>query len=364
MKALIISGANLDVTPYAFLYISHLKRYHAQIEVAVWDRKGGEQSPDASVRLHVFTSVIDNSIPKARKIAPFLQYRRFLKRILMDGKYDLVVALDTQFAVLVSDLLFRYYPGRFVYDMRDLSLEGFAFYRKRMNRLVKESAVTFVSSDGYRQFFLDNSRIFTLHNYQENDLHYSNREGKLEKHHPIRITFWGYVRELELNKRIVSILGNDGRFRLAFHGASPYAEELRSFAEENGYTGVSFSGYYTQNERFAFSEQTDLIHNLYPNGNGFSNPIMTNKYYDGLIFKIPQVCMYGGFMGARVEKEEVGIMCRVDETLPDVLYDYYMSLDLNKFGERCGQVLSEILEEQNRSLEQLHRVIEENLKTQ
>ena len=357
MKALIISGANLDVSPYAFLYISHLQKFGAQIEIAVWDRRGNESIQDKSIKLHVFSSAIDNSIPKIQKLPNFLAFRRFLKRILAHEQYDLVIALTTQFAVLISDILFRDYPGRFIYDMRDLSYESFGFYLKRMNQLVAKSALTFVSSDGYRQFFTDNSKVFTLHNYQEADLIYANLKKFIEKKAPIRLSYWGIVRDFELNRQIVDLIADDQRFVLTFHGESMDGNLLKQYVEQKAYSNIFFTGYYTQDQRAAFAENTDLLHNIYSNEGDVGNPAMGNKFYDGIIFKIPQICLSGGFMGQKAEEKQVGICCRIDESLPDTLYSYYTTLDVHAFRDSCDKALSEVLEEQSRSLEQLHRVI-------
>lgn len=43
---------------------------------------------------------------------------------------------------------------------------------------------------------------------------------------------------------------------------------------------------------------------------------MGNKCYDGIIFRIPQVCLWGSFMGKCAEDAGVGISLDVKKGLP------------------------------------------------
>ena len=58
-----------------------------------------------------------------------------------------------------------------------------------------------------------------------------------------------------------------------------------------------FHGEYKPEDRYTFVRSTDLIHNIYKDRNMML--AMGNKYYDGLIFYIPQLCMKGSFMGEK-----------------------------------------------------------------
>ena len=54
---------------------------------------------------------------------------------------------------------------------------------------------------------------------------------------------------------------------------------------------------------------------------------MGNKYYDCLIFRIPQLCMTDSYMGKSVSKYKVGIECNPDDDdFIDKIYTYYNSL--------------------------------------
>ena len=75
---------------------------------------------------------------------------------------------------------------------------------------------------------------------------------------------------------------------------------------------------------------------------------MGNKFYDGLVFRLPLVCTKGSFMGETAEKYGVGIALDPDDPdFADKIYNYYMSLDEKSFSENCDAALRKILEEYN-----------------
>ncbi len=87
-----------------------------------------------------------------------------------------------------------------------------------------------------------------------------------------------------------------------------------------------FHGEYTPEQRYEFVRNTDLIHNLYRDGNTML--AMGNKYYDGVIFYLPQLCMNSSFMAEKAKKADVGFECDPSEDdFCNKVYNYYSALD-------------------------------------
>ena len=73
---------------------------------------------------------------------------------------------------------------------------------------------------------------------------------------------------------------------------------------------------------------------------------MGNKYYDGIIFRIPQICMQGSFMGKCASKGEIGMECNpYDNDFCDKIYSYYQKLNWQSFYENCNKELQKIYKE-------------------
>ena len=73
---------------------------------------------------------------------------------------------------------------------------------------------------------------------------------------------------------------------------------------------------------------------------------MGNKFYDGLIFKIPQLCTSGSYMGRVCTEYGVGMECNPDnEQFCDEIFDYYVSIDRSVFDKSCVELITKIKSE-------------------
>lgn len=347
MRVLLISGASLRIAPYAFPYFDVLQKNGADVTALVWNRDGKEDVKiDERIKVKYHNDLLDDAVSKKNKIAHFLKFRRFILREFKEADYQFVVVLDTQFAVLICDVLKSKYRNRFIYDMRDPSLEGFWVYRKIVASIVKSSAGVVISSDGFRQYFDKQQKIHTSHNIKISDLNYKGIRNNSDRNvSPIRLSFWGCIRETDICINLVNSLKGDNRFEVHFYGRlNNDSIRLKHFCEQNDCSKVFFHGEYIENERINFAKKTDMILNIH---SSIRNNRMGNKYYDGLIFQIPQVCSKGGMMESMVSGIGIGIGIEiiVDDKLGDTLYDYYHSIDWDKFRATCNQELDRVLKE-------------------
>jgi hypothetical protein len=72
---------------------------------------------------------------------------------------------------------------------------------------------------------------------------------------------------------------------------------------------------------------------------------MGNKYYDGIIYRIPQLCNFGSFMGAKIIENGLGIAISVDDDFANKIYNYYSDLDYDLFDYNCNIELEKVYEE-------------------
>ena len=164
----------------------------------------------------------------------------------------------------------------------------------------------------------------------------------------IRISYWGLIRHVTANKKLIDALGNDSRFELHYYGRMQQdGRDIQEYAQDKKYTNVFFHGQYMPEDRYDFAKRTDLIHNIYNHDNKVTMNAMGNKYYDGAIFHIPQICTEGSFMGELVEKNKIGLELNLDDSnIADKIWNYYDELDWKTFDQNCDKVMKEIIEEQ------------------
>ena len=167
----------------------------------------------------------------------------------------------------------------------------------------------------------------------------------------IRIAFWGFIRHEEINKEIIRKIAQDSRFELHYYGREQQvALSLKAYASELNAVNVLFHGEYTPEQRYEFVRQTDIIHNIYYDANTMLS--MGNKYYDGLIFRMPQICMPGSFMGDCVEQAQVGFLFDPSsESFADDIFYAYKSLDCDKFNSDCDKELERVMNEYNKGID-------------
>jgi hypothetical protein len=75
---------------------------------------------------------------------------------------------------------------------------------------------------------------------------------------------------------------------------------------------------------------------------------MGNKYYDGIIFRIPQVGFKEAFMTKMSTSKGVGVALDPwDDGFCDKLFNYYSSLDGEIFNKCCDKELERVYAEYN-----------------
>lgn len=342
MKILIIGLAKIKYMPYLNFYLDSIDYSRNEVHVCYWNRDGKPEdlSNYTDIRFHEFIFEQFNSVKKRQKIKPFWLYRGFILKVMKAEKFDFVIFLHSLSGVLIADKLKK---GKYIFDYRDSTYETNVLFRHLIHILVKKSYTTFVSSEGFLKYLPDAKNIYISHNLVLDSL--SHRTSQKERCDKIRICFWGYIRNVSVNKLIIEKISKDKRFELHYYGREQYdALELKKYSTGLSADNVYFHGEYQPEERYDFQKCTDLIHNIYDDRN--MRIAMGNKYYDGIIFGIPQICMPGSFMGMQVEKKSIGIaLSPEDDAFSDKIYRYYTELNPEKFRLDCETEL-------NRSLNQ------------
>lgn len=346
MKILIIGFAKIKYMPYLNLYLENIDRGKNEVHLIYWNRDLKEENLDKleGITLHEFRCLQQDDVAKLTKIENFKKFRDYTVTVLKNS-FDFVVVLHSLPGVLLSKELVSGFKNRYIFDYRDFTYENFLPYKSVIQSLVKNSYRTFVSSDAFRAFLPDCEKVLTSHNILAEDLSFE-KSCEKESSEKIRVGFWGFIREEKVNTEIIKKLGKDPRFELHYYGREQaVAEKLKAFAAETA-SNIFFHGEYNPSERYEFIKNTDLIHNIYGESN--MNLAVSNKYYDGVLFRIPQLVMKKSFMGVMVESGGIGKAVNpFDEDFSDKLFEYYRSIDKKTFNDNCEKVLTWVKAEQS-----------------
>ena len=328
--------------PYINFYLKALKSSSVEIHVIKWSRdKESDITMDDDIIIHDFRYEQLDETSKFRKLPNFIRFRKFVCNILCEYIFDRIIILQSLPAVLIADKLLREYRGYFILDYRDYTYENFPPFKSIVGKLVKASYATFVSSDAFREALPKLDKVYTSHNLLLDTLKHRCAVKEIgAAQHPVRIAFWGFIRHERINRILIEALGNDERFELHYYGREQQtAWNLKALVEQKHFSNVFFHGAYLPEERYTFAAQTDLIHNMYENDAGMQKA-MSNKYYDGIIFRIPQICTEGSYMGERVELRKVGIAIDpYNSDFSEALYKFFRSYNRNEFAVNCDAEL-------------------------
>lgn len=346
MKILLLGLTKLKYMPYINFYLNQLDDIKHEIHVCYWERdRIGDISIDKRIALHRVHMDMSDAIPLKKKMSFFIKYRKFAKHVIKDVSPDFIIVMHSTTALLIMDDLCLRYKGRYIFDYRDVTYERNCAYRWAVAEVLKKAKLTFTSSDGFRKYLPEVKNLYTSHNISM--LPDTDREVYLErlfsKQEPIRIAFWGLLRHLEINKKIISAFAMDKRFELHYYGRAQGMIGDYIISASKKWENIFFHGEYELKDRNEMAKETDLLHNIYDNSDKTTPLAMGNKYYDGLIYYIPQLCMSDSYMGKRSARVGVGIECNpYGDDFSDKVYQYYFSLDRREFVENCDKELDKV----------------------
>lgn len=356
MKILIVGFAKIKYMPYLNLYLENIDTNKNEVHIVYWNRDLVDEDVSyiKNVTLHQFRCYQEDDVSKFKKINSFLKFRKFAKSIIKKEKFDFLISLTSVVSVLLSDILTIKYKNRYFFDYRDVTYEKIPLYKRIIRSIVEHSRKTFVSSDAFRGYFSQSQqkKIYTTYNFLSDSLNHREDKALYEtKSDKIRIAFWGFIRHEEINKKIIECLSNDERFELHYYGREQEtAKNLKNFANSIGSENIYFHGEYKPEDRYEFIKNTDIIHNIYDDSNMML--AMGNKFYDGIIFRIPQICTEGSFMGKMAEKCGVGKVVKSDLSgFPEGVYNYFIGLDKEQFFHNCDNAINQVLEDNRRTVD-------------
>lgn len=354
----IIFIGDLKYCPYLSKYTNALESKNIKYEVLYWNREGAK-----SIYPQNYISFNNKSKLNRHpffKIKDFIYFRFWLKEKIALKKYKKLIILSTLSGMIISDVLLKEYSNKYIFDIRDYSYEHYKLFLKKEEMLLKTSYFTCISSKGFKDFLPRGYKYNIVHNFNKADLEYGRTFRKKPYGATLNLTWIGAVRYFEHQKQIIDKLYNDKRFKLIYHGMGPQIEVYKKYCKNKNITNVIFTGEYSNDDKHILLNDTDILNNSYK-----TNKIMevkyaiSNKYYDGLIFGIPQLVETGTFKNDIVKTYGVGIgISPYDKEFGDKLYDYYFNIDEKMFNSSCKNELEKILHEDEKYINCINKFLD------
>lgn len=345
MKALVILADNIYLTPYLKFYTDLLDNCNFNYDVIYWDKNNNEIVNKSNyIRFRI------TSRNKVNKLVGYFKYRRYIKKIEKNKKYDLIIPLHSIVTFIIFDMLLKKYKRRYIYDVRDYSYERFYMFRYVQKKIVKNSLINVISSKGYKKF-LPKEKYFVIHNLPNNN--YENfKQLNNTTNEKIQISYIGLIRFMEQNKKILKFFKNDNRFCINFIGTN--ANQLKKFCCDNNINNVNLIDTFNSELTLNYYEKTDIIMNLYGNNTPLLEYALSNKlYYSACLYKPILVCD-NTYMEKVSKKYNIGFTIKMkSEKEKDELYEFMKKLDRKNFINNCNRFMEEVLNEQELLIKEL-----------
>lgn len=358
MIAIVFIG-ELKYCPYVSKYIQVIEENQKDYEVLFWNR-GNDEVNFPQNYIHFNKKSKLNKHPLL-KIVDFIQFSRWLKRTITKRGYEKIIVLSTLSGIFIAKILVNKYKNKYIFDIRDYSYEKIRLFYKIEEKIIRNSNFTCISSQGFKYFLPKDYSYVMAHNFNYSDMKYRGRLNKKKKGSVIKLVWIGSVRYFQHQSKILYKLKNDDRFLIIYHGTGPQIDIFKQYCEDNQIKNVIFTGEYNNTEKLTLLAGADILNNSYGKKNEICiKHAISNKYYDGLVFGIPQLVENNSFKHEKIYQVGVGIGLDIDsEYFADKLYDYYFSIDENKFNDCCDRELETIIEEDAEYIRMIRNFVRE-----
>ena len=353
MVVLIFAG-DLKYCPYIERYIERLESKQIEYSVLFWNRGGFHFDLPENYYYFDYPSRLKQS--KVTKLFDFLHFRKWVLSTVAKLHCEKVIFLSTFSGVLFFDIA-KKYKKRFILDIRDYSYEFFAPYRYIENEIIKNSYFTAISSKGFREF-LPKEDYVIAHNFNRKDFKPGRKKAPCQD--PIHIVWNGVMRYFDFQRQYIDALANDERFLLIYNGDGPDLDQYISYCNARNIKNVHFSGSYDNDDKSKLLNNADLLNNCYgymSNAGCKLKYAVSNKFYDGIMYHIPQLVEPEGFKTDWVTGAGVGTSIKIDSCFADLLFDYCHSIP-ESFDTDCDNLLHEIVGEDDQYIQSINLFLE------
>lgn len=335
---------SLNRAPYLEKYI---KACDYKFDIVIWDRSATSDNPGAD-NFYVMHYKEGKELSYKDKFWGYIKFSKFASNILKKNNYKGVFVFTPNVGILCYNILLHKYKGRFILDIRDYWQEKHRLIYMIEKSLVKNSFANIISSRAYKKF-LPNANYIITHNSQIMDSKICDRfrSQGLKKKEQIVIACIGAIKFAEYDKKVIDFFANDNRFLLKFIGKG--YDQLEEHCRKGNIFNVYTEGMFPMNETFLKYEGVDMILNMYGNHNPKLDYALSNKLYFAAQLGRPIVVCKDTYMEKVAVDNGFGIAVDINnEKSRDSLFEYYNSIEYEKFIKNCDVFLERVVEDEKR----------------
>lgn len=321
----VVSFSNLWYAPYIKFYTDLLDTIEEiEYEVIYYNRDRSLNEPDDGKYIPVpWIGRGTTAAPKIEKLANLVFWKVYVNRLLRKKKYDFLIVVTTTAAVLLEKYLTNEYAGRYIFDVRDYTQEHVKQFFEAEKRLAAHSKLNIISSPGFKKF-LPKGEYKMCHN-----LSGKNGEDRLFRKkttQPIQISYIGSISYEDQCVQLMRLVDKDERFSFIFYGNENTSHRVSEEAARLNNPRIKLMGPFKPDEKARIYGESALVFNCYGNQRPLVLHAISNKHYDGALYRVPVLNSPGTIMDELAGKYGCSLDLDHLENL-DGLYEWYMNLD-------------------------------------
>ena len=281
--------------------------------------------------------------PKYEKLANFFFYGFDAKKLLKEKKYDFIIVLTSFPSVLLCNYLSNNYKGKFIVDIRDYTQEGFKPYFNREKKAFSNAAMCIISSPGFVNF-LPKGKYYNCNNIDDSASETMRPEFAKATNRRIVISYIGSISYETQCKQLIDLVCADDRFEFHLYGNEANGTEVSEYVKQVSNPRVKMMGPFIPAEKPGIYSKSDLVFNCYGNERTLVKYAISNKYYDGAIYRKPLLVSPNTSMADFSGKFAYALDLGAVENL-NGLYDWYLGLDKDEFEQYADVLIDKAIEE-------------------
>lgn len=354
MKIAIITYDEYINIPYIKKYEKLIKRYGIEYDIFLWDRRcTGQKGSD---NMYIFSYKTEKS--KFSKLLPFIKWRTFILRKLKVENYDKLIVLTTLPAILLIDELLFKYKDNYIFDFRDYTYEKYRLYRYLVDKIIKYSYLTSISSNAFMQFLKPSDKLLITHNITNQDVNVILDNKKEFNNRPIVIGFVGGIRYCNENEILIDQFSNNSNYILKYIGKVHPGNNLELYCKKNNVSNVQFYPEYENEQKIEIYKSIDIINAVYGSETLEVQTALPNKLYDCLIFRKPMIVSKNTYLSQVVERYNLGICVDLKEdNIVRIIDNYIQNFNEDLFNNGCKTLLDKVLVEEHLVIKSIEKFL-------
>lgn len=348
-------------TPYLQKYEEMLIANCVNYEVVFWNRGLVKTKPSVT-KNNNYIYINRYCANGYKKVLSFFQWRRDVKKIINERKYKNLIILSTVPAILLRGIILKYYSGKYLFDIRDYTLEKNHFFRSLVMSLINGSSLTAISSKGYMKWLDYSPKIMVNHNITISNSNYFDVPS-FDPSKPLRFSFVGNVRLDSQTRAMLLTMGKSNFIEQHYYGRILTVCDIEKTISQEGLTNVMLHGPFSVADKDTIYKETDLINTVYANAEreediplGDSTPL-PNRLYDALVYYRPLVTSRGTYLAELSDKYHLGVNVNgFDPEIENHILQYVKNFNKEQFVEGCDTLRREVMEEERAFMQMINQI--------